>query len=97
MEKVLEVVNKGNYISQYEDLVSRYPKAMYSAIDSLSLLTFLIPGRFGDAEIIEELYILCNLLQLYHGRILDGDRQDWRSILGMASFLNSGTRGRGAG
>ena len=75
MEKVLEVFNKGNYIRQYEDLVSRYPKAMYSAIDSLSLLTFLIPGRFGDAEVISEgSYILCNLLQLYHSRILDGDR-----------------------
>lgn len=75
MEKVLEVVKKGNYVGQYEDLVTRYPKAMYSAIDSLSLLTFLIPGRFGDAEIISEgSYILCNLLQLYHGRILDRDR-----------------------
>ena len=89
MERIQQIVKQGNYIQQYERMVKRYPMAVHQTVESLSLLTFLIPGRFGDAEIMSEgTYVLFNLLHLYHGRISDRDRKRtggeawaWRGIL----------------
>ena len=77
------------WIQKYEKLVKTHPKDVHMGVESLSMLTFFIPGRFGSVEIIGEAsYVLLNLLHLYNGRILDPERHlnggvhwQWHSAL----------------
>ena len=77
------------WIERYEGIVKKHPNDVRVAVESLSMLTFFIPGRFGDVELISEAsYVLLNLMELYHGRILDPSRTltagplwHWRSFL----------------
>jgi peroxin-16 len=78
-----------DWLERYEGLVKKHPNDVRVAVESLSMLTFFIPGRFGDVELISEAsYVVLNLLELYHGRILDASRAltagplwHWRSFL----------------
>ncbi|CEP07775.1 hypothetical protein [Parasitella parasitica] len=59
------------YLSLYEDFLLKNASQITSIESSLRSLTYILPGRFHDAELASQaLYAALNLVGLYHNSIL---------------------------
>ncbi|CDS06887.1 hypothetical protein LRAMOSA09411 [Lichtheimia ramosa] len=60
-----------NYLDQYEDFLLKNASQITGIEASLRSLTYILPGRFHDAEFASQaIYAALNLLGLYHNAIL---------------------------